>query len=371
MNNPKVRWGILSTANIARKNWKAIYHSGNGTVTTVASRDLGRAQQFISECQGQAPMEMAPTAVGDYGQLLASKDVDAVYIPLPTGMRKEWVIRAAEAGKHVVCEKPCALSLSDLQLMIDACHRNGVQFMDGVMFMHSQRLQRMRAVLDDDSTVGACKRITSAFSFHGSPEFFAGNIRAHSEHEPFGCLGDLGWYCIRFALWVINWRLPRSVTGRILSEMRAPGSPAPVPVEFSGELLFEQNVSAGFYCSFLTHNEQWAKVCGTKGYLDVADFVVPFFGSETLFTTNNSFLSLNGCDFNMEARTRQESVSEYGNSHPTSQETNLFRNFANQVRARKPNEAWPNYAFKTQQVMQACFESAQAERRPIELPRGR
>jgi hypothetical protein len=99
----------------------------------------------------------------------------------------------------------------------------------------------------------------------------------------------------------------------------------------------------------------------------VADFVVPFFGSSTRFWINNAFLNQVGCDFNMEARTREERLVEYGNSHPTSQETNLFRNFTDQVRTKKLNEAWPEYAFKTQQVMNACFESGRAQSRMVAL----
>src|SRR5687767_12355322 len=102
-----IRWGILGTANIARKNWKAIRNSGNGLLTAVASRELGRSRQFIAECQAAAPHPEPPRALGSYDELIRAKDVDALYIPLPTGLRKEWVLRAAAAGKHVVCEKPC------------------------------------------------------------------------------------------------------------------------------------------------------------------------------------------------------------------------------------------------------------------------
>ena len=358
MTSNKLRWGILSTAQIGRKNWKAIRNSGTSTVVAVASRDGERCQKFIAECQSHAPMEATPRALDSYEQLLASKDIDAVYIPLPTGLRKEWVIRAAEAGKHIVCEKPCATSVADLCEMLDACRRHRVQFIDGVMFMHSRRLEQMRAVLDDGASVGEVKRITSAFSFRGSEEFFAGNIRANSELEPFGCLGDLGWYCIRFALWVMRWQMPRKVSGRILSEGGGGKGRAGVPAEFSGELLFESGVSSGFYCSFVTANEQWAQVSGSKGYLRVADFVVPFFGSEAAFEVNNAVHSVNGCDFNMEAHWRRFAVPEYSNSHPTSQETNLFRNFAAQVRSGKLNESWFDMALKTQQVMNDCFASS-------------
>src|SRR5207244_5626602 len=100
-----------------------------------------------------------------------------VYIPIPTGVRKEWVLRAAAEGKHVLCEKPCSVTLADLEEMINACRRNRVQFMDGVMFMHSLRLTRLREMLDEGQSVGSLKRITSAFSYRASPQDLAANIR--------------------------------------------------------------------------------------------------------------------------------------------------------------------------------------------------
>jgi len=367
MTQEKLRWGILSTAQIARKNWKGIRNSGNGQIVAVASRDLERSHRFIAECQGDAPFDPVPRALDSYEALLETRDVDAVYIPLPTGLRKEWVLRAAAAGKHVVCEKPCAHSVADLQEMIEACRKHRVQFLDGVMFMHSERLPRMREVLDDGASVGDIRRITTSFSFCAPPEFFAGNIRAHAGMERYGCLGDLGWYCIRFALWVMNWQTPQGVTGRVLNASTAPGSPSPVPTEFSGELFFANGVSSAFYCSFLTANEQCALVSGTRGYLRLADFVAPFFGSELSFEVNNVVHDVNGCDFNMEAHWRRFAVSEHGNSHPTAQETKLFRNFAQKVQSGHLEERWPAMALQTQQVMDACFESAQSSSSMVQL----
>ena len=363
----KVRWGILGAANIARKNWKAICNAGNSTVVAVASRDLKRCRAFIGECQAEAPMEQPPKAFGSYEELLTAKDVDAVYIPLPTGIRKEWVVRFAEAGKHIVCEKPCALTVADLREMIAACRDHGVQFMDGVMFMHSRRLEGLRAVLDDQKRVGRIKRISSAFSFLAEEGFFSENIRASSVLEPHGCLGDLGWYCIRLALTLMREELPRRVTGRILNETRGRNSPAPVPTEFSGELLFENGVSSGFYCSFLSANEQWAQITGDKGCVQMSDFVLPFFGNEVVFETIAADFHVRGCDFNMEAHRQNFAVAEHSNSHPTSQETNLFRAFAAQVLAGTLNEAWPDFALKTQIVMNACLNSARAESRAVEI----
>src|SRR4051812_19586116 len=114
------RWGILGTANIARKNWQAIKNSGNGTLLAVASRTPERAKQYISECQASVAHNPPPQPCS-YEEMLANPAIDAVYIPLPTGMRKEWVIKAAAAKKHVLCEKPCAINATDLADMIAAC----------------------------------------------------------------------------------------------------------------------------------------------------------------------------------------------------------------------------------------------------------
>jgi len=363
MTNEKFcRWGILGTANIARKDWKAIRNSGNSTLMAVASRDLSRARQFIKECQAHVPFDPAPRALGSYEELLRQRDVDAVYIPLPTGIRKQWVIRAAEAGKHVLCEKPCGANSGDVGEMLEACSRNHVQFMDAVMFMHSARLPLMRQMLDDGSSIGQIKRIAAQFSFLGGEEFFHRNIRASGRLEPLGCLGDLGWYTIRFALWVMNYQLPERVSGHLLGEHHAPGDTS-VPTEFSGELYFSGGVSAGFYCSFITENQQWAIVSGSKGYLEVSDFVLPWYGSQVEFTVNSPVYDIKGCDFNMQRRTHRNAVSEYSSSFAGSQESNMFRNFSDLVLAGRVDETWGQIALKTQQVLDSCLDSAREERK--------
>ena len=220
------RWGILGAAEIARKNWKAILNSQNGVVTVVASRTVERSQAFIAACQAAAPFPTCPRAVGSYEELIAAKDVDGIYMPVPTGIRKEWVVRAAQAGKHIVCEKPCAVSASDLAEMLAVCRKHKVQFMDGVMFMHSQRLARMGEVLHDGQTIGPIRRISASFTFDAPAEFFRSNIRVQSQLEPYGCLGDLGWYCLRFILWAMDWKLPEQVTGRTHREAQGKGSAA-------------------------------------------------------------------------------------------------------------------------------------------------
>jgi predicted dehydrogenase len=353
------RWGVLGTANIARKNWKAIRLAGNAALAAVASRDPARARRFIDDCQADAPLTPAPVAC-TYDELIARADVDAVYAPLPTATRKEWVLRAAAAGKHVLCEKPCGVSADDVRAMLDACRRAGTQFMDGVMFMHSRRLPLLRQVLDDGESVGDVRRIASQFSFRAPDDFLERNIRARGDLEPLGCLGDLGWYNVRLSLWVMQERLPEYVTGRVLTEEGRP----PVPTEFTGELFFAGGVSAAFYCSFRAQNQQWAEVSGTHGAVRVPDFVLPFFGSEAAFEVSCPVFRVRGCDFNMEAHTRRYAAHETSNGAEDAQETNLIRAFSRIVTSGAVEPEWGERALKTQLVIDACLRSARADGRP-------
>lgn len=342
----QLRFGILGAANIARKNWESIFNSGNARVTAVASRDAERTRRFIKELQAKAAFDPVPAALGNYEELLASPEVDAVYVPLPTGLRKEWVLRAAAAGKHVLCEKPCGLSVADVQEMTKACAQNRVQFMDGVMFMHNPRLDRIRRVLDDGKSIGQIKRITSNFSFHLAKNRYDTNVRVNSRLEPAGCLGDLGWYCIRFALWAMRWQLPREVTGRILSQRGAVDSPSPVPADFSAELIFDDDTSAGFYCSFIAGYQNWVHISGNKGCLRVADFVHPLSDLEPAFEVNAQMVQV------------KSSRNKGANAAAASQQSTMIRNFAKQVFSGKLNQEWPESALKTQAVMNACLEAA-------------
>ncbi len=354
----QLRWGILGAAGIARKNWEAIKNSGNSVITAVASRDLSKAQAFIDECQAEVPHDEIPRAVGSYEEIIAADDVDAVYVPLPTGLRKEWVIRAAEAGKHVMCEKPCAPNVADLEAMTAACAANKVQFMDGVMFMHSDRMGKLREVIDDGESVGKITRIATAFTFCGGEEFLASDIRLNGDLEPAGALGDLGWYTARMTLFVMNYAMPKSLRATMLSEYQRDDSPAPVPTELSAELFFDDGVSATFYNSFLTQNQGWLHVSGSKGHLRVDDFVLPYLGGTAEYTVSNPEFVADGCQFTMDPHIRRGAVEEVANNHPTAQETKLFRTFAELALSGTPDPFWPDISVKTQRILDACLKSA-------------
>lgn len=354
----RCRWAVLGTAEIARKNWRAMRLAGNASLVAVASRETLRAKNFIAGCQKECPFDPEPTAIGSYAEAIDRDDVDAIYAPLPTGTRGDWAVRAAERGKHVLVEKPCGKDVADADRIIAACRAAGVQFMDGAMFMHALRLGAIRDSLRGE--VGTVARMASQFSFRAGEDFFTDNIRLHSDLEPLGCLGDLGVYPIMFMLWALEPRMPTSVVGRTLASAQVASSPHPVPIAFAGDLFFsdQQAASGSFYCSFLAEHQQWVHVSGSKGCLRIDDFVLPFFGSEQSFTVSQPVFAIEGCDFRMERHDRLVVTNEYGNGHPTAPEANLFRTFSNLVLSGKPDDQWPRRSLAAHRVMMACLESA-------------
>lgn len=356
------RWGILSAAAIARKNWKSILLSGNGSVTAVASRSLNRAQQFIEECNREVSSPCPVAAVESYEDLLSRDDVDAVYVPLPTGIRKEWVLKAAKAGKHVLCEKPVAINADDAQEMIAACRDAGVQFMDGVMFDHSTRMDGLRDTIADAATFGTLRRIQTHFSFCGDESFEESNIRASTGLEPHGCLGDLGWYCIRFTIGMMDGQLPTHVAARTLRSVGATVNPdgsesGGVPGEFSGELYFESGATAGFYCSFLSSNQQTATISGDRGYVTVDDFVLPLRGGRLPWQLHRHDLQIDNCRWNFVRRTHDRGVDEFDSGESNAQEVNMIRRMNEIVLSNQLEASLAEISLGTQLVLDACRRS--------------
>ncbi len=360
-----LRWGVLGAAMIARKFWQSVRLSGCSRIAGVASRSPERAQDYVDQCHSRFPVVELPKVYSDYRSMIEAPEIDAVYVPLPTGLRQSWVMEAAKMGKHILCEKPCAVSNLEMQAMIDACQRSGVQFMDNVMFMHSSRIEALRKHLQVEQRIGAVKRVATQFSFLGDPAFFQGNIRNQATMEPWGCLGDLGWYCIRICLLAMNDELPVGVRGRILNAADLPASgdltnqsPKVVgpPSEFSGELYFSGGRSASIYCSFVNQHQQWVHISGTEGNIWLDDFVLPWFGNRTRIRERCVSFNESGFDFNYECHGHDHWFDEYGNGHPTAQEVRLVRKFVSLT--KQPDAYWPEIARKTQAVMQALWDSA-------------
>jgi predicted dehydrogenase len=168
-------------------------------------------------------------------------------------------------------------------------------------------------------------------------------------------------------LWIQNEQLPERVTGRILAQHRCGESGLPVPTEFSGELFFAANASASFYCSFLAENHQWAYVCGDRGYVHLADFVLPFFGSEVAFELNTPVFQVTGCRFNMESHARRLAVHEYSNNAARAQETQMMENFSQIVLSGQLEPCWAEQALNTQRALDACLLSARENGKIVTL----
>jgi predicted dehydrogenase len=251
--------------------------------------------------------------------------------------------------------------------MLAACKRNNVQYMDGVMFMHSQRLPMVRKILDDQNQLGQLRRMVSQFSFAGDAVFCETNIRTSSDLEPYGCLGDLGWYCSRFFLWVLQGQMPTEVRARTLTPLQGKSSPAAVPGEFSAELIFPGGVSASFYNSFLTENQQWIHLSGSKGYLKLNDFVLPYHSPEVEAFVGKDVFHIDNCVFNMENHLKRFAIDEYAAGAANAQEVNMIRNFSDMVINKKFDDQWPTWTLKTQQILDACFLSASHNGETVKL----
>jgi predicted dehydrogenase len=362
------RWGILGSAAIARKVWTAIRISSGGSVIAVASRDQSKAAEFVRSCSVEVPMQDADghvvdvQAVGGYQALLDRKDIDAVYIPLPTGLRSSWVIAAAKAGKHVLCEKPAAIHADDLRAMINACNDAGVQFMDGVMFDHSLRLTEMMNDLRQP-TIGQLRHIRTHFSFPSNEEFANQNIRASADLEPHGCLGDLGWYCIRQTLWATDFELPVAVQGQ---NMWPIGDG--VPGEFTGQMKFASGMTASFFTSFRCGNQQTALFSGADGYLSLDDFVLPFASASTSYEVQSHQVDIDRCRWHCRNRSETRRFDEYASGESSAQEVRMIQRMNEIVTSKKTDSSLAKRSLHTQIVLDAMRKSDAAGGRWIDLP---
>ena len=186
--NKKLRWGVLSTAAIGLKRViPGMQRSQHCTMAAIASRDLGRAQAAAAQLN-------IPTAYGSYEELLADPNIDAIYNPLPNDLHLPWTIKAAEAGKHVLCEKPLTLTVAEAETLLAARNRTGVQIGEAFMIRSTAQWLRLRELIDS-GRIGQIRSITGVFSyFNADPA----NIRNQMESGG-GALLDIGCYLIHAA----------------------------------------------------------------------------------------------------------------------------------------------------------------------------
>lgn len=184
----KLRWGVLSTAAIGMKKVLPGMQKGSHCcITAIASRDLGKAQQAASALG-------IPTAYGSYEELLADSEIDAIYNPLPNHLHVPWTIKAAEAGKHVLCEKPLSLTVAEAESLLAVRARTGVKIGEAFMIRTHPQWLRTRELIEQ-GRIGALRSVMGCFSyFNEDPD----NIRNHVESGG-GALYDIGCYLIQSA----------------------------------------------------------------------------------------------------------------------------------------------------------------------------
>jgi predicted dehydrogenase len=248
-----VRWGLLSTARINERTIAAARDSDRADIVAVAGRDSERTRAYARE-NGIA------RAYGTYEELLADRDVEAVYISLPNSFHAEWSIRALEAGKHVLCEKPFSRHTADAVAAFDAADVNGVLLMEAFMYRHHPQTRAMTELLQNGA-VGEPRFVRAVFAFNAVRIFGAApNIRFAADLDG-GALMDIGAYCVS-AVRLIGGE-PRRAYGAQRS------GPSGVDVAFAGTLEYDSGLIASFECAFDVEMRSELEVLGTDGRLVV------------------------------------------------------------------------------------------------------
>ena len=246
----KLRWGLLSTARINRAVIPPIRASQQSELKAVASRDVVKAKDYAKEWH-------IPHAYGSYEELLADENIDVIYNPLPNHLHAEWSIRAAEAGKHVLCEKPLALSLDEIDRMMAAAKQNNVIIAEAFMYKHHPQTLKVLDLIKQNA-IGDLLLIKGAFTFNlDRPD----DVRWVPEWGG-GSIWDVGCYPISFARLAANAE-PVEVFG-----WQAAGSTG-IDVVFSGQLRFASGLLAQFDCGFRAPYRTAMEFVGTTGSIEL------------------------------------------------------------------------------------------------------
>jgi D-xylose 1-dehydrogenase (NADP+, D-xylono-1,5-lactone-forming) len=246
-----VRWGFLSTANINDKLLPGANASPDVEVVAVASRDLERGRAYADE-------RGIERAHGSYDELLADPEIEAVYISLPNSMHVEWSIRALEAGKHVLCEKPLSRHPEEVERAFDAAEGAGRILMEGFMYRHNPQTSRL-VELVETGAIGRLRLVRAAFSF---PLHDTTNVRLNAELEG-GGLMDVGCYCVSGSRLLAG--EPESAYGEQVAAASG------VDELFTGSLRFPNGVLAEIDCGLVLPVRDELEAIGEEGSIFLDD----------------------------------------------------------------------------------------------------
>jgi predicted dehydrogenase len=258
MTDRKLRWGVLSTADIGRKKWiPGVRRSPRqrGEVVAIASRDGETAQRVAGEL-GIA------RAHDSYEALLADPEVEAVYIPLPNNLHLDWTLAATKAGKHVLCEKPLALTSADAERMVEAASDAGVLLMEAFMYRLHPSWVAVRELVEA-GRIGRLQAVQSWFSYYNDDPRNIRNMRDAGG----GALMDIGCYSINLSRMLFKAE-PERVQASLV---RDPDTE--VDVLTSALLTFPGGATATFTCSIRSEDDQRVHIYGTDGHISVG---IPF-----------------------------------------------------------------------------------------------
>jgi len=244
-----VRWGILSTARHGEKTMIPAFRQARDTeVVAIASRDAQRARAY-------AQQHNIPVSYGSYEALLDDPDIDAIYIPLPNNMHKEWAIKAAQAGKHVLCEKPIALNAAEAEEMVAAFAEAGRVLAETFQWRHHPQAHAVRELIED-GTIGEVRFIDAGFSFLIARE---ADIRLDPALGG-GSLYDVGCYPVSLARFMVQDE-PLAVTAQAHWTDRG------VDDRMVATLEFPNGVLAHINCGFSLPLRRYYEVVGSLGSL--------------------------------------------------------------------------------------------------------
>ncbi|MDX2042399.1 MAG: Gfo/Idh/MocA family oxidoreductase [Acidobacteriota bacterium] len=252
----KIRWGVLSTSKFAQnKIIPAVKHCQHAEITAIASRDLGNAQEAAARFG-------FPKAYGSYEDLLADAEIDAIYNPMPNHLHVDWSIKALEAGKHVLCEKPIGLSSAEGQRLVDAAKQfPNLKVMEAFMYRLHPQWQRAKQLVDDGK-IGQLRTIQSFFSYFNTD---ANNIRNKADIGGGGMM-DIGCYNVSLSRFIFGAE-PKRVLG--LAEF----DPQFQTDRMASGVLDFGNGTATFTCSTQLTPYQRVNIFGTEGRVEIE---IPF-----------------------------------------------------------------------------------------------
>jgi D-xylose 1-dehydrogenase (NADP+, D-xylono-1,5-lactone-forming) len=246
----KLRWGLLSTAKINAALFKPLAKSKRNTLFAVGSRSEENAQAYAAE-------HGIPRAHGSYEALLADPEVDVIYNSLPNHLHAEWTIKALEAGKHVLCEKPFALTLAEVDAMSEAAQRTGKALAEAFMYRTHPQTFKVKEIIDSGK-IGKILLVKSGFTFTFNRP---GNYRLDPAFGG-GALWDIGCYPVSYARTMLGLE-PLEVFG-----WQATGESG-IDESFSGQMRFPGDVHAQFDCGFRGPFRAFIEIVGEYGTLEI------------------------------------------------------------------------------------------------------